>query len=190
MRGVPSIGPGSSRRLGVGVQAGQFGGVAVVAGDARSGVLGVEDRVDDQLPRCGRCPGCRRSWCPPGGSGPAGPSAASPDAATPTARVCRRASASSLTDISRLDQRPQHLDPGGIGEHPEHLDHQTHLIPAKRCRDDYLHSYVDSRPVLGLLVASPVSGSAPADRRAVRPSPSASPATAPTAIHPRKNPLL
>ena len=35
----------------------------------------------------------------------------------------------------RLGERPQHLDPGVIGQHSEHLDHQTHLIVGQRRRE-------------------------------------------------------
>ena len=118
---------------------------AVVGGDARAGVLGVEHRVADQLADMLVLEAVvDRGARPAGANQPGHPQLGQ------VLRDGRRRLADELGEFVdgqfAVDQRPQHLDAGGVGQHPEHLDDQTRR-GRRRCGHDphYLHSYVDNR---------------------------------------------
>ena len=112
---------------GAGMQGREFGGVAVMAGHARSGVFGVEDCVGDQLSDVVVVQAVED-----GGAFAAG----ADQSRHPQLRQVLRHRRGRLPDmccqvIDRhlpAHQCPQHLDAGGIGEHPEHFDDQVHLV--------------------------------------------------------------
>ena len=109
------------------MQGGQLGGVAVMAGHARAGVFGVEHCVGDQLPDVVVVQAVedRRALA-----------AGADQPRHPQLRQMLRHRRGGFPDVGgqvvdrhlTAHQRPQHLDAGGIGQHPEHLDHQIHLI--------------------------------------------------------------
>ena len=126
----------------------EFGGVAVMAGHARSGVFGVEDSVGDQLPDVVVVQAVED-----GGALAAGPD----QPRHPQLRQVLRHRRGGFPDMGcqvidrhlPAHQRPQNLDAGGIGQHPKHLDDQVHLVIGESTTTSipYLHSYANSRTV-------------------------------------------
>ena len=115
---------GRRRVGGVGVQGGEFGGVAVMAGHAGSRVFGVEHRVGDQLPDVVVVQAVEdRGALAAGADQPRHPQ---------LRQVLRHRRGGFADVVGQIVDRhlpahqcPQHLDAGGVGEHPEHLDDQV-----------------------------------------------------------------
>ena len=122
-------------------------GFAVVGGDGRAGVFGVVDAVDDQLPDV-----VVLQLVEDLGAFPSGPD----QPGHPQLRQMLGHRRARLADrfgqlVDRLlavDQRPQDLDAGAVGEHPEHLDRQRDLIlrqPAGRWLTICIHKQIVAR---------------------------------------------
>ena len=98
-----------------------------MAGHAGAGVFGVEHRVGDQLADVVVLQAVEDR-----GAVAAGPHQPRHPQLRQVLRHRRRRFADVVGQVVdrhlAVHQRPQHLDPGGIGQHPEHLDDQTHLI--------------------------------------------------------------
>ena len=144
------------------------------AGTPTGGVLGVVHRVDDELADVvvlepvEHCVPSRR--------------VRTSRAIRSFARCCDTDGAGLPTRVGEfvdrqlaVDQRPQQLHPGGVGEHPEHLDDQADLVVRRACahRPAYLHSYADSSATLRPRAHPCGAGWAARPRRTSTPPPGA-----------------
>ena len=108
----------------------QVGGFAVMPRYAGAGMLGVEDRIGDELFDVVICQAVKDRGAVPARLNQAG---------HPQFRKVLRNARSRLADMLGYvadrhllgNEGPQNLDAGGIGQHAEDLDHQVDLIRGK-----------------------------------------------------------
>ncbi len=114
-----------------------------MTGNPGTGVLGVEDGVDDELAHV-----IVLQAVEDGGPVPAGAHQTRHPQLRQVLGDRRRRLAHVLGEfVDRhlaMRQRPEHLHAGGVGQHPENLDHQTGLVVGQPSFDYYLHAYADN----------------------------------------------